>query len=233
MEKFIRALFVVGTGSNVKIAREMRSKKTAYNVKGYKLKFLKDHPNWNTEFRHLDPKGVLPNSEIATEEEETPEVTEVVTVEIPAEREETVVIEAAVETEGVPEKEVVTTPVHSEPEATVETVEAEAIPGEETTVETEIPVDGERAEETEVAVEMGDNEEVAVETAPTVPHAHGAGGETVPVITIAYPLQTSLDCLHCSAHFPGDKLEDLWKHLQDCHPDDQRDWLFLCAFCTE
>ena len=195
VEKFIRALFVVGTGSNVKIAREMRSKKTAHNVKGYKLKllkdhpnwFLKDHPNWNTEFRHLDPKGVLPNSEIAIEEEETPEVTEVVTVEIPAEREETVVIEAAVETEGFPEKEVVTTPVHSEPEATVETVEAEAVPGEETTVETETPVDGERAEETEVTVEMGDNEEVAVETVPTVPHAHGAGGETVPVITIAYP----------------------------------------------
>ena len=80
---------------------------------------------------------------------------------------------------------------------------------------------------------MGDNEEVAVETAATVPHAHRAGGETVPVITIAYPLQTSLDCPHCLAHFLGDKLEDLRKHLQDCHPDDQRDWLFLCAFCAE
>ena len=89
--------------------------------------------------------------------------------------------------EGVPEKEVVTTPVHSELEATMETVEAEAVSGEETTVETETPVNEERAEETEVAVEIGDNEEVAVETAPTVPHAHRAGGETVPVITIAYP----------------------------------------------
>ena len=83
MEKFIRALFVVGTGSNVEIAREMRSKKSAHNVKGFKLKFLKDHPNWNTEYRHLDPKGVSPDSENVTkEEEETSEVTtEVVTVE--------------------------------------------------------------------------------------------------------------------------------------------------------
>ena len=66
-----------------------------------------------------------------------------------------------------------------------------------------------------------------------MPHAHGAGGETVPVITIAYPLQTSLDCPHCSLQFPGEKLEDLRKHLQDCHPDDQHDLLFLCAFCAE
>ena len=157
-------------------------------MKGYKLKFLKDYPNWNTEFRHLDPKGVPPDSENVTkEEEETPEVTtEVVTVETPVEREETVVIEAVAETEGAPEKEVVITPVNSELEATMETVEAEAVPGEETTVETETPVDEERAQEMEVAVEMGDNE-VALETAPTAPHAHGAGGETVPVITIAYP----------------------------------------------
>ena len=109
VEKFIRALFVVGTSSNVEIATEMRSKKTAYNVKGYKLKFLKDHPKWNTELRYLNPKGVSSDSEIATQEEEIPEVTtEVVAVETPAEREETVVIEAAVEIEGVPEKEVVT-----------------------------------------------------------------------------------------------------------------------------
>ena len=85
VEKFISALFVVGTSSNVEIAREMRSKKTAHNVKGYKLKFLKDHPKWNTELRYLNPKGVPPDSEIATEEEEeTPEVTtEVVAVETP------------------------------------------------------------------------------------------------------------------------------------------------------
>ena len=123
------------------------------------------------------------------------------------------------------------TPVNRELEATMETVKAEAVPGKEITVETETPMDEERAEETEVAVETGDNE-VAVETAPTVPHAHGAGGETVPVIIIAYPLQTSLDCPHCPTQFPGDKIEDLHKHLQDYHPDDQRDWLFLCAFCA-
>ena len=82
------ALFVVGTGSNVEIAREMKSKKTAHNVKGYKLRFLKDHPNSNIEFRHLDPKGILSDSENITEEKETTgnreEVTtEVVTVESP------------------------------------------------------------------------------------------------------------------------------------------------------
>ena len=180
VEKFIRALFVVGTGSNVEIAREMKSKKTAHNVKGYKLRFLKDHPNSNIEFRHLDPKGILSDSENITEEKETTEnreevTTEVGTVETPVEREETVEIEAAVETEGVPEKEVVTTPVNSEPEVTVETVKAEAVPGEEVTMEMETPVDVEQAEEMEVTMETGGNEEAAVEIAPTVPHVHGAG----------------------------------------------------------
>ena len=51
VRKFVRAFFVVGTGSNAEIAREMKSKKTAHNVKGYKLRFLKDQ---KTEFRHLD-----------------------------------------------------------------------------------------------------------------------------------------------------------------------------------
>ena len=88
VEKFIMALFVVGTGSNVEIAREMKSKKTAHNMKGYKLRFLKDHLNSNIEFRHLDPKGILSDSENITEEKETTgnreEVTtEVVTVESP------------------------------------------------------------------------------------------------------------------------------------------------------
>ena len=115
----------------------------------------------------------------------------------------------------------------------METVEAEAAPGEEITVETETPVDKERAEKMEFAMETGGNEEAAVETVLTVSHAHRARGETVPVITIAYPLQISLDYPHCSMQFPGDKLDDLRKHLQDCHPDDQRDWLFLCAFCAE
>ena len=56
VRQFVRALFVVGTGSNVEIAREMKSKKTAHNVKGYKLRILKDHPDWKTEFRQLDPE---------------------------------------------------------------------------------------------------------------------------------------------------------------------------------
>ena len=89
-------------------------------------------------------------------------------------------IEAAVETEGVPEKEVVTTPVNSETEATVETVKAEAVPGEEVTMEMETPVDVERAEETKVTMEMEGNEEAAVEIAPTVPHVHGAGVRLFP-----------------------------------------------------
>ena len=46
VEKFIRALFVVGTGSNVEIANQMKTKKTAQNVKAYKLRFLKDRPHW-------------------------------------------------------------------------------------------------------------------------------------------------------------------------------------------
>lgn len=64
VRKFIRALFVVGT------AREMKSVKTTHNVKGYKLKFLKDHPDWNTEFKYLDPNSMLSDSEDEIEEEE-------------------------------------------------------------------------------------------------------------------------------------------------------------------
>lgn len=74
VEKFIRALFVVGTDSNVEFAREMKSVKTAHNVKAYKLKFLKDHPDWKTEFRHLDTSADLETTdvekEVAMEEEE-------------------------------------------------------------------------------------------------------------------------------------------------------------------
>ena len=33
-----------------------------------------------------------------------------------------------------------------------------------------------------------------MEAEPTVPHVHEATGEPLPVITIAYPLQNSLDC---------------------------------------
>ena len=35
VQEFIRAMFVVGTGLNVEIARQMKSKKTTYNVKGF------------------------------------------------------------------------------------------------------------------------------------------------------------------------------------------------------
>ena len=48
----------------------------------------------------------------------------------------------------------------------------------------------------------------ALEAEPTVPHVHKATGEPLPVITIAYPLQNSLDCPHCSTNFPGDIRED-------------------------
>jgi len=60
VEKFIRALFVVGTHSNVEITREMKTKKTGHNVKGYKLHFLRDHPNWQKEFAHLNSKLISP-----------------------------------------------------------------------------------------------------------------------------------------------------------------------------
>ena len=108
VRQFVRALFVVGTGSNVEIAREIKSKKTAHNVKGYKLRFLKDHPDWKTEFRQLDPEYTPSDSERTAEEEEVSVVEE--------EEEETI---------QPPGREV-------EPESTAESVtpvEVEATPG--------------------------------------------------------------------------------------------------------
>ena len=99
---------------------------------------------------------------------------EVVTMETLIKREETVETEAV---EGAPEQEVVTTPVERELEVTMETVEAEAISGKEITIEMETPEDAEQAKVAEVVVETGDTMETAVETAPTTPSMHGAGGE--------------------------------------------------------
>ena len=116
------------------------------------------------------------------------------------------------------EKEVVAemmTPAEEEP-----TVAAEAIVGTEET-------------STTPSTAAAEEPPTTVEAEPTVPHAHEATGEPLPVITITYPLQHSLDCPHCLTNFPGDKLEDLRKHLQDNHSDSRRDWLYLCTFCAE
>ena len=210
--EFIRAIFVVGTGSNVEIANQMKTKKTAQNVKGYKLQFLKDHPH----FSHLDPSAAPSDSEpdnaaeeeleTATEKENTEE-TQPEEVTIVETEEVTTATEATVETEFATEQEV--------------TVEMET-QMKEVTVETETP-----AEET--TAEM----EVTEEASPTVPRGHEITGEPPNVITIAYPLQNSLDCLHCSTHYPGERLEDLRKHLQDNHANHPCDWLYLCVFCAE
>ena len=57
----------MGTHSNVEIAREMKTKKTGHNVKGYKLRFLREHPNWRKEFAHLS--GMLTSPIIVSDEE--------------------------------------------------------------------------------------------------------------------------------------------------------------------
>ena len=62
----------------MEIARQLKSKKTTHNVKGLKLRFLKEHPNWRTEFSQLDPSVVPPSD---SEEEEREEETETITVE--------------------------------------------------------------------------------------------------------------------------------------------------------
>ena len=132
--------------------------------------------------------------------------------------------EVIVETETPVEKEVVaetTIPAEEEPIVATETdVGTEETPTTPTTTTT-------------VAAAEEEEPPTATEAEPTVPHVHEATGEPLPVITIAYPLQNSLDCPHCLTSFPGDKLEDLRKHLQDNHSDSRRDWLYLCAFCME
>ena len=193
VEKFVRAIFVVGMGSNVEIANHMKMMKMAHNIKGYKLQFLKDHPHWRTEFRHLNPSAAPSDSgtddaeepETATEEKTKEIITqpeEVTTVEI---EEVTIATEAAVETE-VPLEEEVT--VETETPIEEATVETES-PAKEVTMETETP-----AEETTTKTEAE----------PTVPHGHETTGKPPNVITIGFPLQNSLDCPHCSTHYPGE-----------------------------
>ena len=225
VRQFVRALFVVGTGSNVEIAREMKSKKTAHNVKGYKLRFLKDQPDWKTEFRQLDPKYTPSDSERTAEEEEVSVVEEEETIQPPERK--------------------------AEPESTAELVtpaEVEATPGEDAAVETEPPVEKEpitedAAVETEPPVEKKPTTEVTVEeqrtpardveVETTAPSGNGGTGENVRTIILAYPIESTLDCPHCSMHFPGEELEDLRKYLREQHPGSLNAWLFLCALCAD
>ena len=230
MRQFVRALFVVGTGSNVEIAREMKSKKTAHNVKGYKLRFLKDHPDWKTEFRQLDPGYTPSDSERIAEEEE----------------------ESVVEEEVVEEEETLHQPERdAEPESTAELVtpvEVEASPGEDAAVETEPPVEKEpitedTAVETEPPVEKKPTTEVTaeeqrtpatdVEVETTAPSGSGGTGQNIHTITLAYPIESVLDCPHCSMHYPGERLKDLRKHLREQHPGSRNAWLLLYALCAD
>ena len=233
VQQFVRAMFVVGTGSNVEIARHMKSKKTAHNVKGFKLKFLKEHPNWRTEFRNLNP-SVVPPSDSEEEETETitveiviveetddtniitpPEEPTIVEMEATVETGDTSEKEGTVETETLAEKVIVETETPVEKQVVVETT----TPAEEEPTDTKEATVGTEETPTTPTTVAAEEPPTIVETEPTVPHAHEATGESLPVITIAYPLQNSLDCPHCPTTFPGDRLEDLRKHLQDDHSD--------------
>jgi len=174
VEKFIRALFVVGTHSNVEITREMKTKKTGHNVKGYKLRFLRDHPNWRKEFAHLSGKSPSPPVIVSDEE-----------------------------TEESPPRE----PSREPPKES----EAPATPEDHSITVTTTP-----AEEPPIS---------EVEEEPTA-------GTSVSVITIAYPLQSSLECPHCIARYSGEGLEDLRQHLGESHPEIHQDWTYLCALCA-
>jgi len=58
-------------------------------------------------------------------------------------------------------------------------------------------------------------------------------GMSVSVITIAYPLQSSLECPHCTARYSREGLEDLRQHLRESHPEIHQDWTYLCALCAD
>jgi len=58
-------------------------------------------------------------------------------------------------------------------------------------------------------------------------------GTSVSCITIAYPLQSSLECPHCMVQYSGERLEDLCKHLRDSHSEIPQDWTYLCALCAD
>jgi len=122
----------------VEIAREMKTKKTGHNVKGYKLRFLRDHPNWRKEFAHLN--GKLTPPVIVSDEESPPRES----LKKPTREPE--------EVPATPEEDhsitIITTPAEESPTSVVE---------EESTA-----------------------------------------GTSVICITIAYPLQSSLECPHCT-----------------------------------
>ena len=254
VRKFVRALFNVGIGSNVEIAREMKNKKTAHNVKGYKLRFLKDHPNWRTECRHLDPAHTPSDSESAeeiekeivvedtqsSEKEGEPETTAetvapveveatlgedaAVETEHPVEKGPAMEAEVAVEKQGTPERV---------GEETVVPAEVEASLGEDAAVETEPPAEKEPTTEAEATVEERRTPERPAEGEEIAPPATRVAGDNVQTIVVAYPVESVLDCPRCPVHFPGDRLEDLREHLREQHPDSRNAWQFLCALCAD
>ena len=99
----------------------------------------------------------------------------------------------------------------AEKEVIVETDNpAEEVVTEMTTLAEEEPTITVGTEETSTtSTTAGEEPPTTVEAEPTVPHEQETTGEPLPVITITYPLQNSLDCPHCSTNFPEDRLEDL------------------------
>ena len=72
-------MFAVGTKSNVDIARHMNTVKTGHSVRGVKLRFLRNYPNWRIAHLKEDPEMTIAEEvEVeATEEGTTAEEVEV------------------------------------------------------------------------------------------------------------------------------------------------------------
>ena len=176
-------------------------------MKGLKLRFLKEHPNWRTEFSQLDPSVVPPSD---SEEEEREEETETITVEetnnTNIRPEETITVEM-----GTPQKRRVLwrqRPRHRRRSSWIRD------PSRGGHHRDDDPCGrvahhhggGHRGD-------RGDIHHINNSSRRTTNHwslqCHMCTRQRVSlVITIAYPLQDSLDCPHCLTNFPGDIRED-------------------------
>ena len=180
-------------------------------MKGLKLRFLKEHPNWRTEFSQLDPSVVPPSD---SEEEEREEETETITVEETNDTnirpEETVTVEM-----GTPQKRRVPwrqRPRHRRRSSWIRDPSRGGHHRDDDPCRrvAHLHGGGHRGDRGDIHDINNSSRRTptTMEAEPTVPHVHEATGEPLPVITITYPLQNSLDCPHCLTNFPGDIRED-------------------------
>ena len=176
--------------------------KTPHNIKGYKARFLKEHPNWRQEFEHWlvsEPENTEINREITVETQQGPEgATE--------ER------ETLTESQNLSLELEASTPEASDHHQDTTIGVAGVFTDEKSTRETSEP------EDTPIS-------EVTSNTA--VPSTPGR----CYTVTVAYPSQIPLDCPRTaekgSKGTRYQNTECTWNNTEITI-----DWMFICIFCA-